>query len=65
MCPVCLATVAAIAGSATSTGGLTAFVASTMFRRKKQEQFPNPIEAKEVKDGNDGDRGKASSDFGR
>jgi len=60
MCPFCLATAAVIAGSATGTGGLTAFVATTIFKRKKRETFPKQIEAKEVKDGNDSDKGQAS-----
>lgn len=60
MCPVCIATAAMIAGSATGTGGLTAIVATTIFRRKKQEKFPNQIAAKEVDNVNDGDRGEAS-----
>jgi hypothetical protein len=65
MCPFCLATAAVIAGSATGTGGLTGFVASTIFRRKKRGKIPNSIEAKEVKDGNDSDGGKAPSGFAR
>ena len=36
MCPVCIA--AAIAGSATGTGGLTAFVAHTILRRHPQSE---------------------------
>ena len=59
MCPFCLATAAAIAGSATGTSGLTALVATAIFKRKKREQFPKEIEAKEVEDGNN-DSGKAS-----
>ena len=34
MCPVCIATAAMIAGSATGTGGLTAFVSRRIFRRR-------------------------------
>jgi hypothetical protein len=34
MCPVCIASAALIAGSVTTAGGLTAFVAN-IFRRKK------------------------------
>jgi hypothetical protein len=34
MCPVCIATAAVIAGSATSTGGIGAFVATRILRRK-------------------------------
>jgi hypothetical protein len=60
MCPFCLATAAVIVGSATGTGGLTAFVATTIFKRKKREKFPNRIEEKEVEDGNNNHRGKAS-----
>ena len=60
MCPFCLATAAVIAGSATGTGGLTAFVATTIFKRKKRERFPDQIEAKEVEDGNNDVRGKTS-----
>ena len=60
MCPFCLATAAVIVGSATGTGGLTAFVATTIFKRKKREKFPNRIE-EEVEDGNNDHRGKASN----
>jgi hypothetical protein len=59
MCPFCLATAAVIAGSATGTGGLTAFVATTIFKRKRRKKFPYQIETKEVEDGNN-DSGKAS-----
>jgi hypothetical protein len=34
MCPVCIATAAVIAGSATSTGGIGAFVVTRILRRK-------------------------------
>jgi hypothetical protein len=34
MCPVCIATAAIIAGSATGTGGITAFVAQKILRKK-------------------------------
>ena len=60
MCPFCLATAAVIAGSATGTGGLTAFVATAIFKRKKQEKIPDQIEAKEVEYGNNDDKGNAS-----
>ena len=41
MCPVCLATAAIIAGSATGTGGLTALVARRAFgSAKPKDQFP-------------------------
>jgi hypothetical protein len=40
MCPVCLATAAIIAGSATGTGGLTALVARTIRKRERENPFP-------------------------
>lgn len=52
MCPVCLATAAILAGSATGTGGLSALVALTI--RKKFR--PNPFidtPTKEVPDVHD------------
>jgi hypothetical protein len=61
MCPVCLATAAIIAGSATGTGGLTALVARTM-RRKIRE---NPVPAttnKENQDGHEPDRSSSPQD---
>lgn len=57
MCPVCLATAAIIAGSATGTGGLTALVATTFRRRKSGAEFPPPNQPKEDCDGHDHDRG--------
>ncbi len=59
MCPVCLATAAIIAGSATGTGGLTALIAST-FRKKKAGDFPTTPTEKEDHDGREPD-GTASS----
>ena len=47
MCPVCIATAAVIAGSATSTGGIGAFVATKILRRK-----PKPTQSQEVNHGN-------------
>jgi hypothetical protein len=47
MCPVCLATAAIIAGSATGTGGLTALVANKFRKRKSKGEFPRPTEPKE------------------
>jgi hypothetical protein len=44
MCPVCLATAAIIAGSATGTGGLTALVARTI--RRKSRNTPTTMNAK-------------------
>jgi len=34
ICPVCIATAAVIAGSATGTGGVSAFVATRILKRK-------------------------------
>jgi hypothetical protein len=59
VCPVCLATAALIAGSATGTGGLTALVAGTILKKKSRIQFPNQINTKEVQNGDDDDRNKA------
>jgi hypothetical protein len=50
MCPVCIATAAAIAGSATGTGGLTAFVARKFFRAHPQPE--DQIASKEKPNGN-------------
>jgi hypothetical protein len=50
MCPVCLATAAVIAGSATGAGGVTAFVAQTVLRRKTVCR--SSIKSKEMDDGN-------------
>ncbi|MGP8251051.1 MAG: hypothetical protein ACLQHF_03390 [Terracidiphilus sp.] len=47
MCPVCLATAAVIAGSATGTGGIGAFVAQKILRKKDSS-----TEDKEVNHGN-------------
>jgi len=45
MCPVCIATAAVIATSATGTGGLSAFVAQKLLGKKSTA-------AKESEDGN-------------
>ena len=47
MCPVCLATAAVIAGSATGTGGVTALVAGVFLKRNKRKLLPRN-EAEEV-----------------
>ena len=47
MCPVCIATAVAIAGSATGTGGIGAFVAAKILRKK-----PLPNNNQEVNHGN-------------
>lgn len=51
MCPFCLATAAVIAGSATGTGGVTAFLAGTILKRNKRKLLPQN-EAEEVHHGN-------------
>lgn len=61
MCPFCLATAAVIAGRATGTGGLTAFVAGTILKRNKQKILPRN-EAKEVDHGIDDNRSEGSED---
>jgi hypothetical protein len=58
MCPVCLATAALIAGSATGSGGITALVASTFLRKRSLHRFPDQINTKEVQNGSDSDRRK-------
>jgi len=60
MCPVCIATAAVIAGSATGTGGLTAFVATTIFKRKFRLKFSEQTKAEEVHDGDHHDRTEGS-----
>ena len=60
MCPVCLATAALIAGSATGTGGLTALVALTF--RKPRSKDPFPTIAKEDKNGHEPDRSSSPQD---
>jgi len=52
MCPFCLATAAVIAGSATGTGGVTAFIAGTILKRRKLKIVPQR-EPEEVHHGND------------
>ncbi len=59
MCPVCIATAALIAGSATGSGGITALVAGTILKRRLQTRFPEQINAQEVKGGNDSDSSEA------
>ena len=57
MCPVCLATAAIIAGSATGTGGLAALVARTIRRNNRDND--NPTNAK--KEETDGHEHHSSS----
>jgi hypothetical protein len=61
MCPFCLATAAVIAGSATGTGGVTAFLAGAIMRRNKRKLLPQN-EAEEVNHGNHNNRGDDSHD---
>ena len=61
MCPVCLATAAIIAGSATGTGGLTALVARTIRRKPRPNPFPT-IANKEDHDGHELDRSSSPQD---
>jgi hypothetical protein len=51
MCPFCIATAALIAGSATSTGGLTALVIKRFRPKKVVGSKPRQSETKEKKDG--------------
>ena len=44
MCPFCLATAAIIAGSATGTGGVTAFIAGTILKRNQPKLLPQEEE---------------------
>jgi len=44
MCPVCMTTVMLIAGAATSTGGLAAFVAKNSFKTNRNHQTNEPGE---------------------
>ncbi len=61
MCPVCIATAAVIAGSATGTGGVTAFVARTFLRRKTASE--NLTKSEEMDYGNH-DGGSEASESG-
>jgi hypothetical protein len=64
MCPVCLATAAILAGSATGTGGLTALVARRFWKRESKDKFPT-IEPKENHDGHQPDRSSPQDRFPR
>ena len=61
MCPVCLATAAIIAGSATGTGGLTALVAFTLRKTSPEHPFPNTAN-KEDHNGHQPDRSSSPQD---
>ena len=60
MCPVCIATAAIIAGSATGTGGLSAFVVAKIMKRNPANDSPNRSTQKEVAHGNEHDGNEAS-----
>ena len=60
MCPVCLATAALIVGGATGTGGFTALLATTIFRKSRNTKSPPVIENKEDHHGHQSDTGAAS-----
>jgi hypothetical protein len=47
MCPVCFATAALIAGSAISTGGLTALVIKQIRAQNSAHRIPTQTEAEE------------------
>jgi len=62
MCPVCLATAAAIiAGKATAPGGFAVLVAHTFRRRNPQRTAANPNQ-KEDRDGYQPDRSATAQD---
>jgi hypothetical protein len=62
MCPVCLATAAIIAGSATGTGGLTALVARVLRAKTRQTPISIATNAKEEPHGQQCDNHPASQD---
>jgi hypothetical protein len=59
MCPVCLATAAVIAGSATGTSGMGALIARTVLKRKRVKPIPQQTDETEVQDGIDYDTSEA------
>ncbi len=61
MCPFCLATAVAIAGSATGTGGVTALIAGVFLKRNKRKLLPRN-EAEEVHHDDSNSRGRDSQD---
>jgi len=50
MCPVCIATAALIAGSATGSSGLAALVVAKFRRKEIADKFPPQTIAEEVHD---------------
>jgi hypothetical protein len=61
MCPVCLATAAILAGSATGTTGLAALVSRRFRMRTSNHQFPI-IKQKENRDGHQPDASASPQD---
>lgn len=57
MCPVCIATAALIAGSATGTGGVMALVVTKFRKERSASKFPEQAKTEEVHHDNshDGD----------
>jgi hypothetical protein len=55
MCPVCIATAALIAGSASGTGGVMALVVAKFRKARSSGKFPKPPNAEEVHDDNNHD----------
>ena len=62
MCPVCIATAAIIAGSATGTGGLTALVARALRAKTRQTPIAISTNAKEEPHGQHRESNPASQD---
>jgi len=60
MCPVCIATAALIAGSATGTGGVMALVVTRFRKEKLATKFPKQAKAEEVHYDNSHDGVEAS-----
>lgn len=59
MCPVCIATAAIIAGSASGTGGIAAFITRKFGRKRFGESFPAISQPKEDKNGQQLDRSQS------
>ena len=63
MCPVCIATAAAIiAGKATAPGGFAALVAHTFRKRNPRRNAPVTFQPKENRDGYQPDRSAPAPD---
>ncbi len=63
MCPFCLATVAALAASATGTGGVAALVTGKLLRKATRNNLTQVTDTKEVQNG-DNDRGPEVGESG-